>query len=128
MATFPADTRQQWTDWIRSNVAPPFRKRALKAALKTLASGGRSEQAIAVAKQAETNRARYMATSALVLGAITAAVALFVGGISVLAMIFAIASALQGRWSIQRAWQAWTGLALAIIGAALFVVRLAFLH
>lgn len=124
MATLPLDTRQQWRAWTEANVAKPFRKQALKAALKTLETGNTAEQAIAAAKQAERGRANYMATSALVLGVISAAVAFFVGGLSILATLFAIASALQGRRSIDRAWQAWTGLALAIAGVALFVLKL----
>ena len=35
-----------------------------------------------------------------------------------------VASAVQGRRSRDRAWQAWTGLGLAILGVALFAVRL----
>lgn len=125
MSTYPSDPQQEWKGWIHANVAPPFRKRALNAALKSLASGGTADQAIAAAKQAETSRANYMATSALVLGALSAAVALFAGGVSVLATLFAVASGVQGRHSQERAWQAWTGLALAVIGVGLFVARLA---
>lgn len=124
MATLPLDTRQQWRAWTNANVAKPFRKHALKAALKSLESGSTADQAIVAARQAETKRANYMATSALVLGAISAAVGLFVGGLSILATLFAIASAVQGRRSAERAWQAWTGLALALAGVGLFVVRL----
>jgi hypothetical protein len=120
-----SDTRQQWSGWIQANVRPPFRKRALKAALSTLATGGSQDQAIAAAKQAEASRADYMATSALVLGVISALVGLFLGGLSILATAFAIASGLQGRFSIQRAWQAWTGIALAGVGILFFIVSLA---
>src|SRR2546425_13322629 len=87
---------------------PPFRKRALKAALKTLASGGSAEAAIVAAKQAETRRANYMAWSALVLGAISMAGALTARGVAVLAVLFAIASAVQGRRSVELAWVART--------------------
>jgi hypothetical protein len=125
MATLPQDTKLQWQAWTQSNVAKPFRKQALKAALKTLASGSSADQAIAAAKEAERKRANYMATSALVLGIISAAVALFVGGLSILATLFAIASAVQGRLSVDRAWQAWSGLALAIVGVGIFAVELA---
>jgi hypothetical protein len=126
MSTLPLDTRQQWQAWTAANIAQPFRKQALKAALKALQSGSTSEQAIAAAKEAERRRANYMATSALVLGVISAAVALFVGGLSILATLFAIASGLQGRMSVDRAWQAWAGLALAIVGIGLFAIQLAF--
>jgi hypothetical protein len=119
------NTRQQWKDWVYANVAPPFRKQSLRAAVKTLELGGTPDAAIAAARQAERSRANYMATSALVLGAVSAAVGLFVGGISILATLFAIASAVQGRRSSERAWQAWTGLGLAVLGVALFAVRLA---
>ncbi len=125
MATLPLDTRQRWRAWTDANVAKPFRKRALKAALKTLQSGGTSEQAISAAKEAERSRANYMATSAFVLGAISAAVALVAGGLSILATLFAIASAVQGRRSVDRAWQAWAGLGLAAVGVVLFVVKIA---
>ena len=125
MSTLPIDSRQQWNAWVQANVASPFRKRALNAALKTIASGGTADQAVAAAKQAENSRANYMATSALVLGAISAGVALFVGGVSILATLFSIASAIQGRRSADRAWQAWTGLALALLGVAVFAARLA---
>lgn len=125
MATLPLDARQQWQAWTDANVAKPFRKQALKAALKALESGTSADEAVAAAKEAERKRANYMATSALVLGVISAAVALFVGGVSILATLFAVASALQGRRSVDRAWQAWTGLALAIVGIALFAVQLA---
>jgi len=124
MASLPLDTRQQWNSWVNANVAPPFRKRALKAALKTLASGSSSDQAITAAKQAETSRANYMATSALVLGALTAAIAVSAGGLAILATLFTIGSAVQGRRSVDRAWQAWAGVALAVAGIAVFIVRL----
>jgi len=125
MVGLPAESRQQWWGWVQANVASPFRKRAFDAAVKSLAAGGSSEQAIAAAKQAAANRANYMATSALVLGAISAAVAFFVGGISLLTMLFAFASAVQGRHSSDRAWQAWTGVGLAILGVVIFAVLLA---
>jgi len=120
----PIETQQQWTGWVQTAVAPPFRKRALKAALQSLAAGGTSDQAIAAAKQAERSRANYMATSALVLGALSAGVGILLGGISILATLFAFASAQQGRLSVDRAWQAWTGVALAILGAGFFILRL----
>jgi hypothetical protein len=125
MATLPIDTRQQWQAWTNANVAKPFRKQALKAALKALEAGTSADQAIAAAKQAETKRANYMVTSALVLGVISAAGALALGGLSILATLFAIASAVQGRRSAERAWQAWSGLALAIVGVAVFGVKIA---
>ena len=121
----PSETQQQWTGWVQTTIAAPFRKRALKAALASLASGGTSDQAMAAAKQAESSRANYMATSALVLGAVSAAVGLFLGGLSILATLFAFASAAQGYRSVDRAWQAWAGVALAVLGVVLFAVRLA---
>lgn len=121
----PSETQQQWTGWVQTTIAAPFRKRALKAALESLASGGSSDQAMAAAKQAERSRANYMATSALVLGAISAAVGLFLGGLSILATLFAFASAAQGYRSVDRAWQAWAGVALAVLGVVFFAVRLA---
>ncbi len=121
----PSETQQQWTGWVQTTIAPPFRKRALKAALLSLASGGNSDQAMAAAKQAERDRANYMATSALVLGAISAAVGLFLGGLSILATLFAFASAAQGYRSVDRAWQTWVGVGLAVLGVAFFLVRLA---
>jgi len=121
----PSETQQQWTGWVQTTIAAPFRKRALKAALESLASGGTSDQAMAAARQAERSRANYMATSALVLGAISAAVGLFLGGLSILATLFAFASAAQGYRSADRAWQAWAGVALAVLGVVFFAVRLA---
>jgi hypothetical protein len=120
----PFETQQQWTGWVHTTIAPPFRKRALKAALQALATGGSSDQAMAAAKQAERDRANYMATSALVLGAISAAVGLLLGGLSIVATLFAFASAAQGYRSVDRAWQAWTGVGLAVLGVAFFVLRL----
>jgi hypothetical protein len=124
MATLPLDTKQQWNHWVNANVAPPFRKRALKAALKALSVGGSAEQAIAAAKQAERGRANYMALSALVLGGLSALAALSGIGLAVLAILFAIASAVQGRWSAESSWMAWAGLALALLAIPLFVVTL----
>jgi hypothetical protein len=121
----PSETQQQWNGWVLTTIAVPFRKRALKAALESLASGGTSDQAMAAAKQAERSRANYMATSALVLGAVSAAVGLFLGGLSILATLFAFASAAQGYRSVDRAWQAWAGVALAVLGVVFFAVRLA---
>ena len=121
----PSETQQQWTGWVQTTIAAPFRKRALKAALESLASGGTSDQAMAAARQAERSRANYMATSALVLGAISAAVGLFLGGLSILATLFAFASAAQGYRSVDRAWQAWAGVSLAVLGVVFFAVRLA---
>ena len=121
----PSETQQQWNGWVQTTIAVPFRKRALKAALESLASGGSSDQAMAAAKQAERSRANYMATSALVLGAVSAAVGLFLGGLSILATLFAFASAAQGYRSVDRAWQAWAGVALAVLGVAFFAVKLA---
>jgi len=124
MATLPIGTQQQWRAWTDTNIARPFRKRALKAALRTLESGHNAEAAISAAKQVEQSRANYMALSALVLGAISAAVAFFVGGISILATLFAIASFFQGRRSTESAWQAWTGLGLALAGVLIFAGKL----
>lgn len=124
MVTLPSESRQQWTSWVDANVASPFRSHALKAALKSLASGGTADQAVAAAKQAEKNRANYMATSALVLGAISAAVGFFAGGLAILSTLFAFGSAAQGRLSASRAWQAWTGLGLAVLGIGFFVLGL----
>jgi hypothetical protein len=121
----PSETQQQWNGWVQTTIAVPFRKRALKAALASLASGGTSDQAMAAAKQAERSRANYMATSALVLGGVSAAVGLFLGGLSILATLFAFASAAQGYRSVDRAWQAWAGVALAVLGVVFFGVRLA---
>jgi hypothetical protein len=123
MASQHGDTARQWDLWVRANVASPFRKRALKAAAQSLASGATPDQASSAAKEAERSRANYMALSALVLGAISAAVGLFLGGVSVLATLFAVASALQGRHSPDRAWQAWTGLGLAALGLVFFALR-----
>ena len=124
MATLPLGTQQQWRTWTDTNIAKPFRKRALKAALAALETGHTAEAAISAAKQAERSRANYMALSALVLGALSFVVSFFIGGVSVLATIFAIASAMQGRRSPDSAWQAWTGLGLAIAGLVVFAVRL----
>jgi len=121
----PLDTQQQWNGWVHTTIAVPFRKRALKAALQVLATGGTSDQAMAAAKQAEKDRANYMATSALVLGAISAAVGLLLGGVSILATLFAFASAAQGYRSVDRAWQAWTGIGLAVLGVGFFAYKLA---
>jgi hypothetical protein len=66
-----------------------------------------------------------MATSALVLGAISAAVGLFLGGLAILSTLFTLASAMQGRHSVDRARQAWAGLGLAALGIVVFGVRLA---
>jgi hypothetical protein len=121
----PAETYRQWMGWVHANVAPPFRNRALKAVLQSLASGATTDQAIAAAKHAERERANYMATSALVLGALSAAVGLFLGGLSILSTLFAFASAAQGYRSADRSWQAWIGIVLAAVGVALFVFKLA---
>ena len=48
----PSETQQQWTGWVQTTIAAPFRKRALKAALGSLASGGTSDQAMVAAKEA----------------------------------------------------------------------------
>jgi hypothetical protein len=124
MTTLTSEARQQWVGWVQANVAPPFRKRALKAAMDSLTRGDSADQAIASAMQAVKNRAHYMATSALVLGAISAALGLFLGGVSLLATFFAFASVVQGRRSVDRAWQAWSGLGLAALGITFFVLRL----
>lgn len=121
---FSIDTGRQWDAWVASNIRKPFRKQARKAVQKALQSGSSPDEVVAAAKQAEAARASYMALSALVLGAISAAVALFVGGLSVLATLFALASFAQGRYAGDHAWQAWTGLGLAALGILLFVVRL----
>jgi uncharacterized membrane protein YdbT with pleckstrin-like domain len=121
----PPETQQQWSGWVQTTIAPPFRKRALKAALQSLASGASSDQAMAAAKEAERQRAGYMATSALVLGAVSAAVGLFLGGLAVLSTLFAFASAAQGYRSVDRAWQAWVGIGLAVLGVVFFAFRLA---
>jgi hypothetical protein len=118
------ETKQQWDTWVATNVRKPFRKQARKAVEKALGSATSAEDVAAAAKQAEAARANYMALSALFLGAISAAVAVFAGGISILATLFALASFAQGRHAGDHAWQAWTGLALAALGIVLFVVRL----
>lgn len=123
--SIPIESKQQWDSWIAANVRKPFRKQAGKAVQKAMQSGGSSDQIVAAAKQAEEGRANYMALSSLVLGALSAAGALFVGGLSILATLFAVASFFQGRYSQKNAWQAWTGLALAGVGILLFALGLA---
>ena len=118
------ETKQQWDTWVATNVRKPFRKEARKAVEKALGSATSAEEVAAAAKRAEAARANYMALSALVLGAMSAAIALFVGGVSILATLFALASFAQGRHAGDNAWQAWAGLALAALGIVLFVVRL----
>jgi hypothetical protein len=118
------ETKQQWDTWMATNVRKPFRKQARKAVEKALGSASSADEVAAAAKQAEAARANYMALSALVLGAISTGVALFAGGVSILTTLFALASFAQGRHAGDRAWQAWTGLALAALGIVLFVVRL----
>ena len=119
------DTKKQWDGWVAETVRKPFRKQARKAMDRALQTGASADQVVAAAKHAEASRAGYMALSALVLGAISTAVALFLGGLSVLATLFALASFAQGRHSVERAWMAWAGLGLAVLGIVLFVVRLA---
>ncbi|HKV87700.1 MAG TPA: hypothetical protein VJT78_06865 [Candidatus Dormibacteraeota bacterium] len=128
MAVVPRETHDQWSGWVRSNVASPFRKRALKAALGALAAGATPDQAAIAAKQAEDKRANYMATSALVLGVVSAVIALLVGGLAILSILFTFASAAQGRHSRTQSWQAWTGLALALAAVPIFVVAHLLVH
>jgi hypothetical protein len=118
------ETKQQWDSWVATNVRKPFRKQARKAVDKALQGATSADQVAAAAQQAAAARANYMALSALVLGAISAAVALFAGGVSILATLFTLASFAQGRHAEDHAWQAWTGLALAALGIVLFAVRL----
>jgi hypothetical protein len=124
MAEVPRETRQQWWGWVHANIASPFRKRAFRALLKSLASGSTSDQAIAAARKVAFDRANYLATSALVLGALSAGIALIFGGLTVLSTFFAFASAAQGRHSADQAWQAWVGVGLAISGVGIFAVTL----
>jgi hypothetical protein len=121
----PIESRQQWDAWIAANVRKPFRKHAGKAVRKAIQAGSSSDQIVAAAKQAEESRATYMAISALVLGLISAAVALVAGGASILATLFAVASFFQGRYSQNYAWQAWAGLVLAGVGLLIFAVKVA---
>jgi hypothetical protein len=121
----PVESKQQWDAWVAANVRKPFRKHARKAVQKAMRNGSSADQIVAAAKQAEESRASYMALSALALGALSAAVALFFGGVSIFATLFAVASFFQGRHSQRDAWAAWTGLALAGLGFILFSVSLA---
>jgi hypothetical protein len=121
----PIESKQQWDAWVAANVRKPFRKQARTAIKKAIQSGSSADQIVAAAKQAEESRASYMAVSALALGALSAAVGLFFGGVSILATLFAVASFFQGRYSQRDAWAAWTGLALAGLGFVLFSVSLA---
>ena len=121
----PIESRQQWDAWIAANVRKPFRKHAAKAVRKAMQAGSSSDQIAAAAKQAEESRAGYMAISSLVLGLLSAAVAIAAGGASILAMLFTVASYFQGRYSKNYPWQALAGLVLAGVGLLIFAVRLA---
>lgn len=130
MGAVPADARNQWKSWVKGNIARPFRKQALKAALKCLTADGDSDTAMAAAMQTAAERADYMATSALVIGATATAAGLFRHGLAIvavfLAALFAIGAGLQGRRSTSRAWQAWAGIGLALLGVAIFIMRIIF--
>ena len=70
-------------------------------------------------------RLRYLATSALVLGILSSVIALSLGGLSILAVIFTLLSGERGIKSQTRRRQAIAGLALAALAIAIFILGLA---
>jgi putative Mn2+ efflux pump MntP len=73
---------------------------------------------------AEEASLRYSATSTLVLGIIAIFVAFFLGGLSILAIIFAAVSGQRGIKSRTRREQAIAGLVLTGIAVVIFVLSL----
>lgn len=67
-------------------------------------------------------RLRYLATSALVLGALSSLIALSLGGLSILTVIFTLLSGERGIKSQTRQGQAIAGLALAGLAIAIFIL------
>lgn len=115
-----------WQQWAKGNVPRRYRKTAVAAAMDAFDHGATSDQAAAAAHAAakEANWA-YQARSALVIGVISLVVAVVLGGISILGMIFTLISGIPGRKSATRSREAYIGLALGVLSLIVFAGGLA---
>jgi hypothetical protein len=111
--------------WVATNVQRRYRKETIATGLSLATAGGRpGDVSTGLASAAAEARLRYLATSALVLGILSAVIAVSVGGLSILTVIFTALSGERGIKSQTRRGQAIAGLLLAGLAIAIFILSL----
>ncbi|HEX3508019.1 MAG TPA: hypothetical protein VHW94_06475 [Candidatus Dormibacteraeota bacterium] len=116
-----------WTAWAASQPDIPKRQRqrAADAALAVLRAGGSAEQAVIAGKDAaRQGYASYYADASIIVGAISVAIALATGGLSILFAGGTLFAGYQGLKSRTRHTQAIIGLVLGGVSVLVFVARL----
>ena len=111
--------------WTSAHVQGRYQAETIAAGLSRASTGGTAEEVAAVLNATATEaRLRYLATSALVLGIVSAVIALLGGALSILTVIFTLLSGERGIKSQTRKSQAIAGMVLAGIAIGIFVLRL----
>jgi mannose/fructose/N-acetylgalactosamine-specific phosphotransferase system component IIC len=115
-----------WEAWARENVKRTYRRRALEGVAAALAGGANSLDAAAAGlKAAHEARLDHYARNSTVAGGIGIAIAVLLGGFSILFTVVAIYYAREG-WSAPRNGRlARLGLVLGGLAIAIFIGRLA---
>jgi hypothetical protein len=125
VAPLESADEQAIRQWAVANVQRRYREETIGSGLKLASAGGSAaEVSTGLASAATEARLRYLATSALVLGILSAVIAVSVGGISILTVIFTGLSGERGIKSQTRRGQAIAGLLLAALAIAIFVLSL----
>ncbi|MEA2645205.1 MAG: hypothetical protein QOE92_288 [Chloroflexota bacterium] len=117
---------QSIRQWVGLNVQKRYQKETIAAAINHAAAAAPTSEDMTgfMMATAEEASLRYSATSTLVLGIIAIFVAFFLGGLSILAIIFAAVSGQRGIKSRTRREQAIAGLVLTGIAVVIFVLSL----
>jgi hypothetical protein len=111
--------------WVEQNVQRRYRKETIATGLRLVsAEGSAGDVSTGLASAAAEARLRYLATSALVLGTLSAVIAVSAGGLSILTVIFTGLSGERGIKSRTRRGQAITGLVLAGLAIVIFILSL----
>jgi hypothetical protein len=111
--------------WVEQNVQRRYRKETIATGLRLVsAEGSAGDVSAGLASAAAEARLRYLATSALVLGTLSAVIAVSAGGLSILTVIFTGLSGERGIKSRTRRGQAITGLVLAGLAIVIFILSL----
>jgi hypothetical protein len=125
LAPLESADEQAITQWVATNVQRRYRDETIAAGLQRASAGDNAGDISAgLAATAEEARLRYLATSALVLGILSAVIAVSVGGMSILTVFFTGLSGERGIKSQTRRGQAIAGLLLAGLALAIFILSL----
>lgn len=124
-APLESSDEQAIRQWVATYVQRRYQNETTAAGLSVSSAGGSGQDVSAgLISAAAEARLRYLATSSLVLGILSAVIAVGLGGVSILTVIFTLFSGGRGLKSRTRRGQAVAGIAMAGVAIAIFILRL----